>query len=129
MKVAKIKNVFVYSRTTTIHAPIQVLYDFHLNAHNLRLIFPLNKKIERLEVPACMEVGAQIEMVVNIYGWRQHWKVFWEELQSPHGKPETAWLVDVAKKSPFSFWKHRHFFASVSGGTEMTDRVEYEIPF
>jgi ligand-binding SRPBCC domain-containing protein len=121
--------VFVYSRTITIQAPIQALYDFHLNTHNARLIIPPEQKIVRLEVPERIEVGAEIQMDVKVYGLRQRWRVVWEELQPPHGRPETAWVTDVARRGPFPQWRHRHFFAARPGGTELTDRVEYELPF
>lgn len=121
--------MFVYSRTTTIHAPIQAVYEFHLNPHCLRHILPPGYKVLRVEEPARIEVGAEIKLTVQVYGWRQFWAVVWQELQPPTGQPERACVVDEARKSPFPGWRHTHGLAAVLGGTELTDRVEYKMPW
>ncbi len=38
-------------------------------------------------------------------------------------------FIDVQKKGPYSMWEHRHDFASIEGGVEMTDSVRYQNPF
>ena len=38
-------------------------------------------------------------------------------------------FVDEQRFGPYAFWHHLHQFRSVKGGTEMTDRVTYRLPF
>ncbi len=38
-------------------------------------------------------------------------------------------FVDEQIKGPYKMWHHEHHFKLVSGGTEMTDIVQYKIPF
>jgi ligand-binding SRPBCC domain-containing protein len=38
-------------------------------------------------------------------------------------------FVDEQRKGPYKMWHHEHHFKSVNGGTEMTDIVQYKIPF
>jgi ligand-binding SRPBCC domain-containing protein len=35
----------------------------------------------------------------------------------------------VQIKGPYSFWHHTHTFREVDGGTEVSDRVVYSMPF
>jgi ligand-binding SRPBCC domain-containing protein len=38
-------------------------------------------------------------------------------------------FVDEQIKGPYKLWHHEHHFKTVAGGTEMTDIVQYKIPF
>ena len=38
-------------------------------------------------------------------------------------------FVDEQKKGPYKLWRHQHFFREIEGGVEMTDVVQYELPF
>lgn len=42
---------------------------------------------------------------------------------------EKEYFVDEQKFGPYSFWHHKHYFKSISGGVEMTDIVDYKVPF
>jgi ligand-binding SRPBCC domain-containing protein len=57
------------------------------------------------------------------FGLPLEWIGYWAEVE-PFVR-----LVDGARKSPFCHWRHHHLFAEVPGGTLMTDRVEYALPF
>lgn len=39
------------------------------------------------------------------------------------------YFVDEQRYGPYSFWHHKHFFKSIPGGVEMTDIVDYKVPF
>lgn len=41
---------------------------------------------------------------------------------------DAAEFRDVMVHGPFHRWHHTHRFAAVTGGTRVTDRVEYELP-
>jgi ligand-binding SRPBCC domain-containing protein len=51
----------------------------------------------------------------------------WESVISEYA--ENAVFVDRMVSGPYRSWNHRHEFRAVTGGTEMRDRVEYELPF
>jgi ligand-binding SRPBCC domain-containing protein len=38
-------------------------------------------------------------------------------------------FVDEQRKGPYKLWHHEHHFKAIDGGTEMTDIVEYQLPF
>ncbi len=38
-------------------------------------------------------------------------------------------FVDEQKKGPYKLWRHQHHFKEIMGGIEMTDLIDYELPF
>jgi len=38
------------------------------------------------------------------------------------------YFVDEMQEGHFKFFKHSHYFRPECGGTEMTDKIEYEVP-
>ncbi len=38
-------------------------------------------------------------------------------------------FVDEQRKGPYALWHHQHHFKPIDGGTEMTDIVQYKLPF
>ena len=38
-------------------------------------------------------------------------------------------FVDEQRVGPYSIWHHQHFFKEIPGGVEMTDIVDYKLPF
>ena len=38
-------------------------------------------------------------------------------------------FTDIQRKGPYSFWSHKHMFQEINNGVEMTDELEYAIPF
>lgn len=42
---------------------------------------------------------------------------------------EPWFFVDNQKSGPFKYWHHQHIFEEVEGGTQMTDIVNYAVPF
>jgi ligand-binding SRPBCC domain-containing protein len=38
-------------------------------------------------------------------------------------------FIDEQRSGPFSYWRHIHSFREVTGGVEVTDKVEYSLPF
>lgn len=99
-------------------------YAFHLDPSNLRRISPGWIPVDRLSVPSPLRVGSRLEIQVRALGvLPQTWEVEIAEMVPPQR------LVDVAIRGPYPQWRHTHSFREVSGGTEMTDQVEYGLPF
>ena len=42
---------------------------------------------------------------------------------------EGAYFVDEQRFGPHSLWHHKHFIKPIKNGVEMTDIVDYKIPF
>jgi len=42
---------------------------------------------------------------------------------------EPHYFVDDQRSGPYAFWHHQHHFKKVDGGVEMTDEINYAIPF
>ena len=38
-------------------------------------------------------------------------------------------FVDEQRKGPYRLWRHQHYFKAIGGGVEMTDLVDYSLPF
>lgn len=39
------------------------------------------------------------------------------------------YFVDEQRHGPYKIWHHRHLFSEIEGGVEMTDIVDYVLPF
>jgi len=54
-------------------------------------------------------------------------RMFWEtEITEVNGLSS---FTDVQRKGPYTHWSHKHIFRKVDGGVEMTDELEYALPF
>lgn len=42
---------------------------------------------------------------------------------------EKQYFVDEQRFGPYSMWHHQHHFKVIDGGVEMTDIIDYAIPF
>ena len=70
-----------------------------------------------------MQPGALIEYSLRVHGVPIRWLTRIEEWNPPHH------FVDVQVRGPYKLWRHTHQFQPVAGGTEMTDTVQYQLPF
>jgi len=103
--------------STTIGVSREKLFDFHQNPRNMIQILPRFIRVGRIDCEPIAKPGD--EFVVKLWApfpvtWRGRWHVV--------RPPEI--LVDVALKSPFSYWRHEHRFEEVAGGTRLTETVE-----
>lgn len=98
-------------------------FAFHLDPANLVRISPPWIRVEPPVIPVPLREGARMSVEARILGViPQRWEVVIAEVSLPHQ------LVDVALRGPYRSWRHTHRFRAVSGGTEMTDLLEYELP-
>lgn len=70
-----------------------------------------------------MRKGAEIDYQLRWMGLRLNWKTEITEYDPP------VLFVDEARRSPYSYWRHRHTFSKTAKGTLVADRVEYDLPF
>lgn len=114
----------VLERSQWFPRPIEEVFAFFADATNLQQITPPFLQF-RVLTPAPIEMheGTLIDYRLAFAGIPFSWRTRIEEWQP------MSHFVDTQLKGPYTRWHHRHTFTEERGGTLMTDRVEYEIPF
>lgn len=131
----------VLERRQRVDRPLAEVFAFYADPRNLARITPSwldfrivgypGAKPERAAAagageetgPPPMRTGLRIEYRVRPLGFPQRWVseiTVWEPPRR---------FVDEQRAGPYRRWRHEHGFVAVEGGTEITDRVEYELPF
>ncbi|TKI69435.1 SRPBCC family protein [Sulfurimonas crateris] len=114
----------IFEKSSRMECDIEALFDFHLDLNNLKTITPKDTKVTLLEEMFTPKKGDILRLRSAKGFISTTWEVEIRELQRPN------LLLDVALKSPFKLWKHSHIFRQLEDGVcELTDRVEYELPF
>ncbi len=113
-----------YERSIIIAATPEVVFSFHEDTSNLLRISPPSITIELLEVRGEATLGREIRLRMTQFGFlRQELLIRFIESEPPYR------LVDQQQEGPFTFWRQTRTFMPVGGGTRLTDRVEYIVPF
>ncbi len=118
----KMNKFSIFTRSVLLEARPAEVYAFHEDPRNISKISPSSLKVKRVECSVPARAGEEFRLCLSQFGLPLEWVGFWEE-----ATPDSC-LVDGAKKSPFKHWRHAHLFTDCSGGTVMTDRVEYAMP-
>lgn len=113
----------VLERTQWFPRPIEEVFAFFADATNLESMTPEFLKF-RVLTPAPIEMrdGALIDYRLAFAGVPFAWQTRIEEWRP------TSHFVDTQLRGPYKRWHHRHTFSQLNGGTQMVDRVEYELP-
>ncbi|HZD49411.1 MAG TPA: SRPBCC family protein [Silvibacterium sp.] len=115
-------------RSLFIPRPRQEVFTFFADACNLERITPAFLHFHILTPgPVPMKAGTLIDYELRLYGVRFKWRTRIEEFTPMSSFPISS-FVDTQVTGPYRKWHHRHEFEEVSGGTEMRDRVQYEMP-
>lgn len=100
------------------------MFSFFADAANLERMTPPQLGFTILTPqPIEMKKGARIDYRIKLYGIPMKWKTVIDEYE-----PDDR-FIDVQLKGPYAVWRHTHTFIDVEGGTELGDRVVYELPF
>jgi ligand-binding SRPBCC domain-containing protein len=111
-------------RLAFIPRPRAEVFAFFADAHNLERITPNFLRFRILTPdPIEMRAGALIDYEMRLYGVRVRWRTLIQRYEP------NDFFVDVQMKGPYRSWRHRHEFKEVPGGTQMHDRVDYEMPY
>jgi ligand-binding SRPBCC domain-containing protein len=106
-----------------LSAPLSRVFDFFSRPANLIEISPPEFHFKLLSAPERLTLGARVILQGRRWGVSQRLVsevIVWE--------PETR-FVDEQSEGPFKQWVHTHNFeALASGGTRVTDRIDYEPP-
>jgi hypothetical protein len=100
------------------------VFAFFADAANLQAVTPPFLHFRILSpLPIEMRRGARIEYSLALFGIPFGWRTAitrWE--------PGVC-FVDEQASGPYAFWRHVHTFRDCGDATEMTDTVEYSLPF
>jgi len=115
---------FVLERTQVVPEELGRVFSFFEDPRNLETITPpwlrftvLSSTHERVRL------GTEID-------YRLQWQIFPMRWRSRISEYEHDVLfADEMLAGPYRRWYHRHLFREVTGGVEMTDIVDYELPF
>lgn len=111
-------------RSLFIPRPLAEVFAFFSDAGNLERITPPYLRFHVLTpAPIAMQPGALIDYELRLYGVGFRWRTRIEAFDPPLS------FVDIQLKGPYKLWHHRHDFEEVPGGTQMRDRVDYDLPF
>ena len=112
-----------FIKSSYINCDTKSLFDFHLDTNNLTKITPTNIKVELLTKDFKPVVSQILKIKSTKYFIPMMWEVKIEKIEEPN------LLVDVALKSPFKFWEHKHIFINHGNFSELKDVITFKMPF
>jgi len=103
---------------------IDEVFTFFQSPENLARITPqwLNFRI-LTPSPIEMKQGALIDYTIHWMGIPVRWTTTITDFEPPFR------FVDQQLRGPYSLWHHTHTFVEQADGTEMSDEVQYVLPF
>ena len=111
-----------FIKSSYINCDIKALFDFHLDTNNLTFITPKNIKVELLTKNFKPQIGQLLKIKSTKYFVPMNWEIKIEKIDEPN------LLVDIALKSPFSFWEHKHIFIKHGNMSELKDVINFKLP-
>lgn len=119
-------KIYTLKRTQFLPLSLPEAWDFFSSPANLEKITPKHMGFQILykSGEGKMYPGQLIRYRVNgIPFVPMHWVTEITHVQEPF------YFVDEQRFGPYALWHHQHHFKEVEGGVEMTDEVNYAIPF
>jgi ligand-binding SRPBCC domain-containing protein len=119
-------KIYHLKRTQILPITLQQAWDFFSSPNNLSLITPPHMKFKVLYMSGGnkMYAGQIIRYKVNVLPWvRLNWMTEITQVHEPYH------FIDEQRFGPYALWHHQHHFREVEGGVEMTDELNYAIPF
>lgn len=112
-----------FIKSSYINCDIKSLFDFHIDTNNIKRITPTDTKVELLTKDFKPQISKILKIKSTKYFIPMLWEVKIEKIDEP------SLLVDVALKSPFAFWEHKHIFIKHGNMSELKDVITFKMPF
>lgn len=110
--------------STLIEAPVEKVFDFHMDTSNLDRILPPWIDIEAVEVPPSLRPGAVIGFRVRRFGVTLPWSIKINRVDRP-----TLFSAEVIH-SPLHNFAHAHYFKAIDETTtRITEVIHFPLPF
>ncbi len=110
-------------RRSFVPADLARVFEFFSAPGNLAKITPPEMGFEIVSGPDHpIREGDRIDYRIRVLGFPLKWRTLitsWKDQES---------FSDLQERGPYRLWHHHHSFRAVTGGVEMVDRVEYELP-
>ncbi|UCC71407.1 MAG: SRPBCC family protein [Gemmatimonadota bacterium] len=120
--ISRLERGYLLEARTRLSRPVDEVFDFFANAHNLELLTPPFLRFEIMTPdPTVLREGAIIDYRLRLRGIPVRWRSEITAWEPPHR------FVDTQMRGPYRWWIHEHSFEPADGGTLMTDRVEYGV--
>ena len=119
-------KTFLLRRKQTLPIDLSSAWEFFSSPKNLKVITPkqMNFQILSQSGGEKMHEGQIIRYKVNVLPMiRMTWVT---EITNVNDRMSFS---DEQREGPYSLWRHTHSFREVEEGVEMTDEVEYAVPF
>ena len=110
-------------REQWVPQPLDEVFQFFSDARNLEILTPSWLKFQVLTVPSEIVSGIHIQYRLKWHGIPLRWTTEITRWNPPHD------FQDIQLSGPYRLWRHTHGFEARDGGTQMTDEVEYALPF
>jgi len=111
-------------RTTLLPGSLEQVFAFFSEPRNLERITPPWLAFHITSTSdAVVRQGTRIRYRLRLHGI----PLSWESRISEYA--DNSHFADEQVTGPYSQWHHRHSFRETPGGVEMTDVVDYRLPF
>ena len=119
-------KIYNIKRVQFLPISLEEAWEFFSSPRNLSKITPakMNFRILYMSGGDKTYAGQLIRYKVNVLpGISVHWVTEITQVK------ELNHFIDEQRFGPYALWHHQHHFKAVPGGVEMTDEVNYAIPF
>jgi ligand-binding SRPBCC domain-containing protein len=115
-------KTFSIDRTIFLPRPIDEVFPFFADAHNLERLTPPFLKFQVITPdPIVMKPGTHIRYKLRLHGLPISWESEITAWDPPHR------FIDEQLSGPYRLWRHEHRFVSQDGGTQVSDHVDYAV--
>lgn len=110
----------------TIPSDINTVWEFISSPRNLKHITPsymgfnITSELDSEKMYPGQIISYKVSPMAGI-------KMSWVT-EITHVK-DHAYFVDEQRFGPYTLWHHKHFIKPINGGVEMTDIIDYKVPF